>query len=52
MHFMPLWVMTQVIRQFIGIIIGMGIDIGIVDMELGDIIGMLFVAKCSCLTYN
>jgi hypothetical protein len=27
MHFMPLSVMVQVIRQFIGIIIGMGIDI-------------------------
>jgi hypothetical protein len=28
MHFMPLSVMLQVMRQFIGIIIGTGIDMG------------------------
>jgi hypothetical protein len=41
MHFMPLSVMVQVMRQFIGIIIAMGIDIGIADIPIGFIIGFI-----------
>jgi hypothetical protein len=41
MHFMPLSVMVQVMRQFIGIIIGIGIDIpGIVIGFMGFIIAL------------
>jgi hypothetical protein len=41
MHFMPLSVMEQVMRQFIGIIIAMGIDIGIPAIPIGF---MVFIA--------
>jgi hypothetical protein len=43
MHFMPLSVMEQVMRQFIGIIIAMGIDIGI-PIEFMVFIAALFMS--------
>jgi|SRR5580658_8737355 hypothetical protein len=39
-HFMPCSVMTQVMRQFIGIIIGTGIGIDVGIVPIGDIIGV------------